>query len=88
MRIFLGIFLAIALITSAANASANCTTEPTATVETPVRTIYIVNDMCQPECLFSIWIYEESNGEPGLQRCHDPIDEEGCCGGHPDTILF
>lgn len=29
---------------------------------------YIVYDVCQPECILSYWVYDESNGIPGLQR--------------------
>ena len=36
---------------------------------------YIDNDLCQPECLFSIWIYNESNGIPGLQRGDEVVDD-------------
>ena len=32
------------------------------------------NDLCQPDCLFSIWLYQESNGIPGLQRGDEVVD--------------
>ena len=45
---------------------------------------YIAIDLCQPDCVFSIWLYPESNGIPGLQRgdsvvddtCHGMIDAD------------
>lgn len=78
------ILLAAVLALGVARADHGCqTTEPTATLETPVGTYYVVNDACQPDCLFSVWIYQESNGEPGLQRCEDPICPTGC-----DLLVF
>ena len=48
---------------------------------------YVDNDLCQP-CMFSIWIYQESNGIPGLQRGDEVVDDT--CGGaiQSDTIVF
>lgn len=55
---------------------------------------YVVNDLCQLDggCLFSIWIYAEDNGIPGLQRCDDahtdncPWADPGC--PWPDKVIF
>lgn len=68
-----------------------CTTEADATVETPVATYYVVSDDCVPhDCIFSLWIYQESNGHPGLQRGEDEVcTQDGCCGTwDADTILL
>lgn len=46
---------------------------------------YVDNDLCQPECLSSLWIYEETNGIDGLQR-DDPM-WRGCYLIAPDTIV-
>lgn len=47
---------------------------------------YVDNDPCQPECGFSIWIYEESNDIDGLQRGDEMHDDT--CGGmiRSDTL--
>lgn len=50
------------------------------TGETPVGRYYVDNEFCQPDCLFSIWVYQESNGEEGLQP-HDEFEE---CGSFED----
>jgi hypothetical protein len=49
---------------------------------------YVDNDVCQPECIFSIWVYEESNGIAGLQRGDEVVDST--CHGQidADTIIF
>lgn len=81
--------LAGMLLVAATAAAETCQQETTATLETPAGTFYVVNDLCQPDCLFSIWIYQESNGEPGLQRCEEIYDEDDCtCPVESDTILF
>jgi hypothetical protein len=45
-------------------------------------------DVCQPQCLFSYWLYEESNDIPGLQRGDEVHDDT--CGGviDSDTIVW
>lgn len=69
-----------------------CPDESDVTVGTPAGTYYVVNDLCQLEgtCLFSVWIYQESNGHPGLQRggdvCYETCDP--CPGVESDTIIF
>lgn len=52
-------------------------------------TYYVDNDMCQPECLFSTWMYEEANGVFWLQR-DDEIVDNTCGGeaGEPDKLWF
>lgn len=50
-------------------------------------TYYVVSDPCQPlvgdgTCLFSVWMFEEGNGQPGLQR----DDGFGSCEG--DVLVF
>lgn len=42
-------------------------------------TAYVVNDLCQPSCVFSTWIYLERNGVDGLQR-HDGYRDDTCRG--------
>lgn len=48
---------------------------------------YVDTSVCQPECLFDVWIYEETNGHAGLQR-GDEFADEGCQFLVPDTIIF
>ena len=52
---------------------------PEAQLETPAGLFYVDNDLCQPECAFSVWVYEESNGMPGLQR-DDAVVSSTCHG--------
>lgn len=47
---------------------------------------YVDTSICQPQCLFDVWIYEETNGHPGLQRGDEFADE--CQYLEADTILF
>lgn len=57
------------------------------TGETPAGRFYVDNDFCQPGCLFSVWVYQESNGYDGLQRSDETLewDPDSC---PSDTILF
>lgn len=63
--------------------------------------VYFDNDPCQLQgCVLSFWVYQESNGYPGLQRKdvpsrdddapHAPWLKDDTCDGliQPDTILF
>ena len=50
------------------------TSEPEATVESPTgATFYVDHDAGQ----ISIWVYEETNGIPGLQR-GDTVKDDTC----------
>lgn len=51
-------------------------------------TFYVVNELCQPSCVFSTWIYQESNGIDGLQRQDE--DHDDTCGGEyvGDVIVW
>lgn len=83
------VFLGLVLLAAGARASENCEASPEVdTGDTPVGRYYVDNDPCQPDCLFSVWVYQESNGEDGLQR-HDQFDDcSGAPGPGPDTLLF
>jgi hypothetical protein len=49
---------------------------------------YVDNDLCH-FCLFSIWVYQESNGIDGLQRGDEVVDDTcGGAAGASDTIVF
>lgn len=49
---------------------------------------YVSIDFCQPDCHILVWVYEESNGVPGLQRGDEVVDNT-CHGMIPaDTIVF
>jgi hypothetical protein len=49
---------------------------------------YVDYDQCQP-CMWSLYVYEESNGIDGLQRGDEVVDDT-CAGaaGPSDTIVF
>ena len=49
------------------------------------RTIYYVDDNCGGNCLFSTWVYAETNGWPGLQR-HDSMHDDTCGGLIPGDL--
>lgn len=91
MRRILPTLLVGALLIAASTAAADdeCVTEENATeLDVGDRKFYFVNDNCQPvigtgDCLFSIWVFEESNGQPGLQRGGE-LGEH--CNG--DTIIL
>lgn len=45
-------------------------------------------DMCQPQCIFSYWVYQESNAIDGLQR-NDDVKDDTCRGQiESDTIIY
>lgn len=57
------------------------------TGETPLGSFYADNDLCQPECMFSLWVYQETNGIDGLQR-GDSVVNDTCHGTIPaDSIV-
>ena len=92
MKNFMVLLIAVSLVAGAARAE-ECETEEADvdTGETPGGRYYVTND-CTPVvdgCLFSVWIYQESNGQDGLQRPDDfCTDHDSCCSTESDTILF
>lgn len=60
-------------------------------IETPVDTFYVYYDAgCDPACHGpQLWVFEESNGERGLQY-NDLWTHEGirCAGLTEDTVVF
>jgi hypothetical protein len=51
---------------------------------------YVDNDTCGGGgmCIFSIWVYEESNGIPGLQRGDEVVDNTCNNAIAADTIVL
>ncbi len=77
-------FVALALAIPAAADDCWTTSDP----EVAAGGFYVDNDNCQPECLFSIWVYQESNEIEGLQRGDEfHSDITGCDGVDSDTII-
>lgn len=76
----------VLLILSIPSTLAECPSVESPTAE--VSGVYVELDQCQPTCLISLWIYQESNGIPGLQRA-DAIRDD-TCGGilQPDVLLI
>lgn len=74
MKTFLALVAIATIFLPAYALAGDCRQDPyTAKYDTDAGTFYVVDDPCQPvvgdgTCLFSIWIYEETNHEPGLQR--------------------
>lgn len=68
--------VAVLAIAIPAHADDPCYTTSTPTATIPDAThqaggdVYVMVDACNPtvDCFFSFWIYQESNGIPGLQR--------------------
>ena len=85
MRVLLSLALVLALTIPAG--AAHCVTYSTSAAEVDAGGIYVDNDFCY-YCLFSIWIYSESNGIPGLQRADEVVDDtcHGMIAG--DTVIF
>lgn len=74
MRTFPVTLVALAMLAPLATAD-ECS--PELIVGTPDGNYYAVdNDLCQPACLFSIWVYADDDPDP----C-DPDDK-------PSTIVF
>lgn len=78
MRIFLT-FIALSLLLGVARGATDCTVEPLATVDGPNGALYLYSEDCQfNSCLFSVWVIEETNGQPGLQRYGDEFEPATC----------
>lgn len=70
----LAVALLVALAGSAlADASCPNTKEDAVAISVGDETYYVWNDMCQLECVFSVWVGRESNRIPGFQ-----LDNEVC----------
>jgi len=80
--------LAIAMPAGADHCVGYTTSAPEVADSTSGATYYVDNDLCQPDCIFSIWVYEESNAIDGLQRGDEVIDDT--CHGliEADTIIL
>jgi hypothetical protein len=83
-------FAAVAalLLPAFATASGCSNDEPyTIGVVQPEAGFYVVNDRCQLDgCGWSVWIYQETNGIPGLQRDDTFKPANGGC--QADTVVF
>ena len=79
------VLAAIAAIAIPAHAADPCYTTSPALLTVPDTTgalggdIYIDNDLCQFDCTFSIWIYQETNGIPGQQRQDEVRNDVANC---------
>ncbi|HUR70053.1 MAG TPA: hypothetical protein VM370_12480 [Candidatus Thermoplasmatota archaeon] len=78
--------LAIAVPVCADECVATTSDPEVDTGETGVGRFYVDNDVCQPECLFSIWLYQETNGVDGLQR-EDEVHDDTCGGVYEGDSL-
>jgi hypothetical protein len=88
MNKFFTTLLTLAALGVALPAMAQECTPTTSVPEVDAGGFYVDNDLCQPTCVFSIWIYQESNGILGLQR-GDEVHDDTCAGQiDPDTIVF
>ncbi|HVM45161.1 MAG TPA: hypothetical protein VM582_04430 [Candidatus Thermoplasmatota archaeon] len=56
------VILSALLLLGSATATRAC--EPEFTLEAPTGTYYVDAGSCE-ECIFSLWIYQETDGEPG-----------------------
>ena len=83
-----------------AHAADVCYTTSTPTATVPDSTgalggdLYVNNDLCQTDpvspCVYSIWIYQETNGLPGEQRGDEVQNDVADCtdGTTADTDIF
>lgn len=83
------------LLVFAPVSASHCTTYSTSendadtvVVYNPALNWYHIWDNCQPECLFSYWLYEESNGIPGLQRGDYVVDDTCHWMIESDTMIY
>ena len=85
-RLLLGLAaLSLVAIATPATALTRCmptSSTSTTTVTAEGQTLYAVNDDCAGECLFSAYLYRESNGISGLQRM-DAMRDDTCGGAFP-----
>ena len=82
MNKFLMTLLTLSALAVAVPVSAATCATTTSNPEVHQGALYVDNDLCQPGCVLSIWIYEESNSIPGLQRQDSGRDDT--CGGKID----
>lgn len=89
MRTLFAILISLMIPFAAAGDDYQCETSETDvdTGDTPAGRYYVVNDDCQPHCLFSVWVYQESNGQDGLQRGDQTMEDDGTWCEY-DTIVF
>lgn len=89
MRIhLLAVIIALAIAVPAAAEEGCELTGPTPDVSSPTGH-YVDASFCQPDCLVSLVVYEESNGVEGLQRQDRAVDDT--CGGKAgegDTLIL
>jgi hypothetical protein len=89
MNKFLTILLTVAALSIAIPAVAKPCVLSTSNATPLPGGLYIVNDLCQPGCITSIFVYEESNGVGGLQRGDLRVDDTcGGVAGTPDERVF
>jgi len=82
------LLLSLTLLASTLSADGCVPTTSLASVEAADH--YVVADACAG-CLVSVWVYQESNGLPGLQRGDHVVDDT--CGGQIEadfrvTLLY
>lgn len=86
----------VCLVLSGASTASHCATWTTSSPEHSVCNEaiglchYVDFDyICDPQCwIYSAWIYQESNGQSGLQRLDD-VEDDTCYGMIPgDTIVY
>lgn len=91
LRTFLALLAVATLVLGGARAD-NCTEEADLTISLPTgETYYIMDDSCLQDCrAVSFWVYQESNGQPGLQRCGWESELPECCDGlyEADTVVI
>jgi len=79
MRTYFAFLVVLTLALGVARGATDCTVDTLATLETDDGTYYVYNEACQLDtCLFSVWIVEETNGEPGLQKSGEEFEPESC----------
>jgi hypothetical protein len=97
-HVLLGLAALAILVPAQATAPCYTTSTPTATIPDAANQLggdlYVNNDLCQTDpvnpCLFSIWIYQETNGLPGEQRGDEVQNDVANCtdGTQADTDIF
>lgn len=91
MRLVAATLLLIALSLPVQAAHPGCTTSEATRIPatgTAGGSVFYLTSQCHDGCTAGVWVYQESNGEPGLQRDDSGRDDtmDGSC-YKPDTRI-
>lgn len=65
----------------------HCVTYSTSRAHFEQPPYYVTNNFCLLDCIGTFYLYEESNGLPGLQRADEWVDDTCHYQWEPDVLL-